>query len=84
MIYYLFIFLILLSIISIVIIIQGPTIWDRLLGLNLFSAKIILLILLYSILLDLPYLLDIALVYTLLGFIGVIFISRFVKGKGKI
>jgi multicomponent Na+:H+ antiporter subunit F len=84
LIYYLFIFLILLSIISIVIIIQGPTIWDRLLGLNLFSAKIILLILLYSILLDLPYLLDIALVYTLLGFIGVIFISRFVKGKGKI
>lgn len=84
MINYLFIFLILLSIISIIIIIQGPTIWDRLLGLNLFSAKIILLILLYSILLDLPYLLDIAIVYTLLGFIGVIFISRFVKGKGKI
>ncbi|GMQ56484.1 cation:proton antiporter [Vallitalea sediminicola] len=84
MIYYLFSFLLVLSILSIVIIIKGPTIWDRLLGLNLFSAKIILLILLFSILFDLPYLLDIAIVYTLLGFIGIIFISRFVKGKGKI
>ncbi|GMQ65128.1 hypothetical protein AN2V17_43700 [Vallitalea sp. AN17-2] len=84
MIYYLFSFLLVLSILSIVIIIKGPTIWDRLLGLNLFSAKIILLILLFSILFNLPYLLDIAIVYTLLGFIGIIFISRFVKGKGKI
>jgi len=84
LIYYLFSFLLVLSILSIVIIIKGPTIWDRLLGLNLFSAKIILLILLFSILFDLPYLLDIAIVYTLLGFIGIIFISRFVKGKGKI
>ncbi|WP_242986459.1 MrpF/PhaF family protein [Vallitalea guaymasensis] len=42
------------------------------------------MILLFSILFDLPYLLDIAIVYTLLGFIGIIFISRFVKGKGKI
>ncbi len=64
---------------------KGPTIWDRLLGLNLFSAKkIILLILLFAILYDLPYLIDIAFVYTLLGFIGIIFISRFVKGKGEI
>ncbi|MCT4542679.1 MAG: MrpF/PhaF family protein [Vallitalea sp.] len=37
----------------------------------------------FAILYDLPYLIDIALVYTLLGFIGIIFISRFVKGKGK-
>ncbi|QUI22686.1 pH regulation protein F [Vallitalea pronyensis] len=63
---------------------RGPTIWDRLLGLNLFSAKIILLILLLAIIYDLPYLMDIAIVYTLLGFIGIIFISRFVKGKGEI
>jgi multicomponent Na+:H+ antiporter subunit F len=84
LIYYLFSFLLVLSILSILIIIKGPTIWDRLLGLNLFSAKIILLILLFSILFDLPYLLDIAIVYTLLGLIGIIFISRFVKGKGKI
>ena len=73
-----------MSIISIIIIAKGPTIWDRLLGLNLFSVKIVLLILIFSIIYDLPYLLDIAIVYTLLGFIGIIFISRFVKGKGKI
>ncbi|GKX32176.1 hypothetical protein SH1V18_46560 [Vallitalea longa] len=84
MIYYFFSFLLIMSIISIIIIVKGPTIWDRLLGLNLFSAKIILLILIFSILFDLPYLLDIAIVYTLFGFIGIIFISRFVKGKGKI
>lgn len=84
MIRYLYIGLLILSLFSILIIIKGPTIWDRLLGLNLFSAKVILLILLFSILFDLPYLIDIAFVYTLLGFIGIIFISRFVKGKGEI
>ena len=62
----------------------GPTIWDRLLGLNLLSSKIIILIALYSLLMEKSYLLDIAIVYALLGFISIIFIARFVQGKGNI
>ncbi len=65
-------------------IVLGPTLWDRLLGFNLFSSKIILLIILYAHIKHLSYLLDIAIVYTLLGFTSITFISRFVGRKGDI
>lgn len=65
-------------------VIQGPTIWDRILAFNLVSALIILAILLYAAYTGRSYLIDIAIVYSLLGFIGIVFISRFVQGKGKI
>ena len=64
-------------------IIKGPSIWDRLLGFNLFSVHIVLIILFYSIRTGLYYLIDIALVYALLGFISVMFIARYIdKDKG--
>lgn len=65
-------------------IIIGPTIWDRLLGLNLFSSKIIVLIVLFALMVRQSYLLDIAIVYVLLGFISIILIARFIQRKGKI
>ena len=65
-------------------IIRGPSVWDRLLGLNLFSITMIVLMVLYALIHDLGYLLDIAIVYALLGFIGTAFIARFIQGKGKI
>jgi multicomponent Na+:H+ antiporter subunit F len=66
------------------LIITGPTMSDRLLGLNLFSSKIIMMIVLYSLIADRSYYLDIALVFSLLGFIGIIFIGNFILRKGKI
>lgn len=65
-------------------IILGPTIWDRLLGLNLFSSKIIILIVLFALMMKESYYLDIAIVYVLLGFISIISIARFIQKKGKI
>lgn len=65
-------------------IILGPTVWDRILGLNLFSAIIIILILLTALIDELSYLVDVAIVYSLLGYVSIIFISRFVERKGKI
>ena len=63
-------------------IIKGPSIWDRLLGFNLFSVHIVLIILVYAVQTGL-YLIDIALVYALLGFISVMFIARYIdKDKG--
>ena len=64
-------------------IIAGPTIWDRLLGFNLFSSKIVMLIVLLAVLTDKSYYLDIAIVYVLLGFISIIFISNFIQRRGK-
>jgi multicomponent Na+:H+ antiporter subunit F len=74
----------LLGVASAIRIILGPTIWDRLLGLNLFSSKIVMLIVLYALLMQRSYLLDIAIVYALLGFISIIFIAIFIQKKGKI
>lgn len=65
-------------------IIAGPTIWDRLLSLNLISAKIITAIVILAVLLNKSYLLDIALVYAVLGFIGTVFIARFIERSGKL
>ncbi|WP_461207705.1 monovalent cation/H+ antiporter complex subunit F [Clostridium sp. DL1XJH146] len=64
--------------------IRASSVWDRILGLNLFSAKITMLIVLYALYEKESFFLDIAIVYALLGFISIIFISRFIRNKGKI
>lgn len=74
----------LLGIGSLLRIVLGPTIWDRLLGLNLFSSKIIMLIVLVASAMEKSYLLDIAIVYVLLGFISIIFIALFIQRRGEI
>lgn len=62
----------------------GPTIWDRLLGFNLLSAKLIMILVLCAIVFDRNFLLDIAITYALLGFVSTLFIARFVRDRGKI
>ena len=61
----------------------GPSIWDRLLGMNLVAAKISLLMIVFASLFDLAYLLDVAIASTLLGFIGVIFLALFLGDHTK-
>lgn len=73
-----------LSLFTIARIIQGPTVWDRILGFNLFSAKFIMIILLYSATHEPNYFMDIAFIYVLLGFISIVFITRFIQRKGNI
>ena len=63
---------------------RGPTIWDRLLGMNMISSKLILCIVLFSVFSDLSYLIDIAIVYALIGFIGTVFIALFIRQRGRI
>ncbi|PKM61173.1 MAG: pH regulation protein F [Firmicutes bacterium HGW-Firmicutes-4] len=65
-------------------VILGPTIWDRLLGLNAISAKMIMSIVILAIITNQSYLLDVALVYALLGFISTVLIARFIEKKGDI
>ena len=62
---------------------QGPSIWDRLHGLSMVSTKIFMLIVLLASFHDTAYLLDIAIVYALLGFIGTIFTSLFLQDRLK-
>jgi len=57
--------------------VRGPSVWDRLLGLNLVSTKIIIVIIAFASMQDLAYLLDLAIIYTMFGFIGTIFITLY-------
>jgi len=69
--------------------VKGPTIWDRLLALNLIATKIIVIIVVFASLQDEAFLLDFALLYSLSSFIGTIFIALFLskqrlgKRRGK-
>ncbi len=65
-------------------VILGPTIWDRMLGLNLISSKLVMIIILYAMLQERSYLLDIAIAFALLGGLGIMFIAIFVQKRGKI
>ena len=55
----------------------GPTVFDRILALNMFGTKTVLLIAVIGFLTDRPSFLDLALVYALINFIGVIAVLRF-------
>lgn len=61
----------------------GPSVWDRMLGANLISTKIIVIIIVYASLQGIDYLLDFAIIYTLTGFICTIFIASFIAERIK-
>jgi len=64
-------------------VVQGPSIWDRILGMNVVATKIIITIIIYASLNDTSFLLDFAVIYTLSGFIGTIYIALFFADRRK-
>jgi multicomponent Na+:H+ antiporter subunit F len=58
-------------------------VWNRLLLLNLISAKIVLFIALYAIFYENALLLDIALTYGIISFLTMTLFSKFVIAGGK-
>ncbi len=59
--------------------VQGPTMIDRVLAVNLFGTLIVALIAVMSYLLSDYYYIDIALCYGLLNFIGTVALLRYLK-----
>lgn len=57
----------------------GPTVFDRILALNMFGTKMVLLIAVIGFMTRRPEFLDLGLVYALMNFIGVIAVLRFSK-----
>lgn len=55
----------------------GPTLYDRVLAVNNFGTKTVLLIAIYGFLTKRPDFLDIALVYALINFISTLAILKF-------
>ena len=59
--------------------ILGPTVFDRVLAVNSFGTKTVLLIAVYGFLSGRPDFLDLALVYALMNFIGTIAVMKFAR-----
>ena len=65
----------------IVKLIEGPSIWNRLLCMNLITTKIILMIIVFASMHDTGYFLDFAIIYAICGFIGTIFLAAFMSDR---
>lgn len=61
----------------------GPSIYDRILAVNHFGTKTVLLIAVLGFLFGRPDFLDIALVYALINFISIIGVLRYFEYSGQ-
>ena len=61
---------------------KGPSVFDRILAVNRFGTKTVLLIAVIGFLTRRPDFLDIGLAYALMNFIGVIAVLRFARFRG--
>ena len=59
--------------------VMGPTVFDRILALNMFGTKTVLLIAVAGFLVDRPDFLDLALIYALMNFIGTIAVLKYAR-----
>ena len=57
--------------------IKAPTVYDRILGVNMFGTKTVLFIAVVGFFTGRPDFLDIAIVYALINFIGMVAVLRF-------
>jgi len=62
-------------------VIFGPSVWDRLLAMNLITAKVIMIIISFASIYDMSFMLDFAIIYALSGFIGAIFLALFLSQR---
>ncbi|TNF07016.1 MAG: pH regulation protein F [Gammaproteobacteria bacterium] len=74
--------LLVVMVIALVRAMLGPTIYDRILAVNVFGTKTVLLIAVVGFLFERPDFLDIALVYALINFISVIGVLRYFEYSG--
>jgi multicomponent Na+:H+ antiporter subunit F len=58
---------------------MGPTVYDRILAVNMVGTKTVLLIAVFAVLSGRTNMIDIALMYALINFIGVVAVLKFVE-----
>lgn len=69
------------TVFSMVRIVIGPSAADRLIGLNLVSAQVLAILVLIATKENLSIYLDVALVYDIFGFLGLLAITRYLLKK---
>lgn len=74
--------LLLISLGSLYRVIVGPSAHDRLVGLNILVALVTAVMVLLAVAYDRAVFLDVAMVYTMLGFISIVAVTKHLKGKG--
>jgi len=70
------------TVLSLVRVVIGPEPEDRMIGLNLIASQVLAILVLAALRLDQAIFLDVALVYAILGFIGILAIARSVGNRG--
>lgn len=63
--------------------IYGPSVYDRVLAVNMFGTKTVLLLSVIAFLFGRPDFLDLALAYALINFIGVLAVLEFFRNRIK-
>ena len=78
------VFLIIGIVITLIRLLKGPTVWDRLMAVNLISSKIIMILTLFAIFSNSIMLLDISIAYSLLGFLVIVLLCKFIAQGGRL
>ena len=82
MLYYVVIFALIATMgLALVRAILGPTVYDRVLAVNMFGTKTVLLLSVTSFFFGRPDFLDLALAYALINFIGVLAVLKFFSSR---
>lgn len=63
--------------------IRGKSIWEKLLSLNLIAIITVMLIVTYAVEKELPIVVDIAIAYSIIGFLSLILLTKFIAGGQK-
>ena len=61
----------------------GPSVYDRVLAMNMFGTKTVLLLAVVAFMLGRPDFLDLALIYALINFIGVLAVLEFFQDRSS-
>lgn len=82
MLYYVVIFALIVTMgLALLRAILGPTVYDRVLAVNMFGTKTVLFLSVISFYFGRPDFLDLALAYALINFIGVLAVLKFFRGR---
>lgn len=67
---------------SLIRVVIGPTVWDRLLGFGLAASKITLAVVITAVSIPENYLLDLAMLLSMLGFLVTVLLARYIERRG--
>lgn len=62
---------------------RGPTVYDRVLAVNMFGTKTVLLLSVIAFLLGRPDFLDLALAYALINLVGILAVLEFFQNRAR-